>query len=149
MAFGQQVRKQYFLVGPRGQFSGYTIKGQGGFYYDYNFSMDVEYSFLQNTSGGIRLGMDGSKSSVIKNTIYVIGPFVRQYLWKGLNVQASYVFRGKDRPRFGLGMGYGFEAGRRTIFQPEVEYLHYFSKGAGDASLRFGLSMRFIFGKAN
>ena len=147
LAYGQQGRKQHFLAGPRGGFSGYTITGQSGFYYDYNLSLDVEYSFLQNTSAGIRLGIDGSKSSVNRNSSFLIGPFVRQYLWKGLNVQASFTFRDQGRQQFGVGTGYGFEAGRRTIVQPELEYLHNIPKGAGDAAFRFGLSLRFILGE--
>lgn len=143
-AFSQQVRKGHFIVGPQVSLSGNNSSQDNGFYYRYTAVAGLEYAFLQNTSAGIRTGISGSKTTLTRTGSYLFGPFIRQYVVKGLNIQAGYMVQKGPADVLLGAVAYGFEAGRCVIFEPYVEYGRYVKGSDNEDYLRFGMGLRFI-----
>lgn len=141
----QPIKKNHFIAGTGISFRGNNEQYQEGFAYKLKLNLSLEYNFLERTSVGIKGGVDQNKviSGNSISTFYT-GPFIRQYIFHGLNAQLAYLIRKDKAHLLQVIAGYSFYIGNHLIVEPYLEYGKEVIKEVNGDHLAFGLGFRFI-----
>lgn len=143
----QTLKKNHFISGLGASFDGNNEQYKDGFSYRLNSDISEEYNFFESTSVGIkgRFVLIKDIGSASEWNI-LAGPFLRQYLIGGLNIQAAYLFRNNFYGRNILqgSLGYSFYSGEKLIIEPYVEYGSEITNKINEDYISFGIGFRLI-----